>query len=191
MKNFTLFLVFLFLLLGCGAKKKSNLDVDKFTGTTLSGEKIVFTELKMQRVVWNVYSQTCVPCFKEIPALNYIQTEMKRQNLGQIYMVVDPAQIFDNTQKLSKDAVFQKVKEIMTLEKTKRNIELPIVVMDEPFKVTPGEGFVTGTPETLLFKTSPFILYYNFIGSVSDKEKLEDIIADPKVHFFIRLLGGV
>jgi len=194
MKHFSYLLLSFFICLNCKTGRKSNFSVEKFTGVTLEGVKLVFKDIITPRIALNVYSPTCIPCFKEIPTLNYLSREMKRQGLGELYMVVDPINVLERETQISKEDRLAKVKEIMSNEKEKRKIELPIVIMDEPFQVLPPpskEGLITGTPETLLLKTNPITLYYNFIGSICEKENLDEIANDAKVKFFKKQLGGI
>ncbi|MCB1180339.1 MAG: redoxin domain-containing protein [Leptospiraceae bacterium] len=195
MKSFILifysFTLILFSFSQCTSKLESNFNVNSFEGVDFTGKLVKLSEIKSPRVVLNVYSPTCIPCFKEIPTLNYLAGEMKKDSLGEIYMVVDPLNVVDGGESLPPGELEKKSIEIMKAEVEKRGIELPVLIMKPPFKVTPGEGLITGTPETLLFKTSPLILYYNFIGSISEKNSLEEIESDSKVKFFKRILGGV
>lgn len=184
-----------FLIVGsvisCRTEKHSNLDVDSFVGVDLEGNSKILKEMNSPRLAINVYSPTCVPCFKEIPTLNYLRKEMVRTGLGEFFMVVDPYSITDQLEEVPFESIYEEAKKIMKEEVTKRGIELPILIMKPPFKVTPGKGLITGTPETLLFKTKPLILYYNFIGSISENENSEEIQNDLKVKFFKRVLGGI
>lgn len=175
----------------CRTKKESNLQVDAFIGVDLSGKELKLKESTSPRVALNVYSPTCIPCFKEIPTLNFLRKEMLQAGLGEFYMVVDPFSISDRTEESSFDTLFPEARAIMEEERVKRNIELPILIMKPPFRVTPGKGMITGTPETLLFKTQPLILYYNFIGSICEKESPDEIQNDSKVKFFKRVMGGI
>lgn len=184
-------LVFLILAMGCRTKRESNLNVQAFIGVDLSGNEISLKEEKTPRIAINVYSPTCIPCFKEIPSLNYLRKEMLRSQLGEFYMVVDPYSITDGMEGKPFEDVYPVAARMMKEEVKNRNIDLPVLIMKPPFQVTPGEGLITGTPETLLFKTNPLILYYNFIGSISERESLEDIKIDLKVKFFKRIIGGI
>jgi thiol-disulfide isomerase/thioredoxin len=192
MKSKILPLLVLFIFgMDCRTKRESNLNVQTFVGVDLTGKEVSLKDEKTPRVAINVYSPTCIPCFKEIPSLNYIRNEMLNSRLGEFYMVVDPYSIVDGMDGKPFEDVYPEAMRVMKEEVKNRKIELPILIMKPPFKVTPGEGLVTGTPETLLFKTNPLILYYNFIGSISEQESLEDLKNDLKVKFFKRIIGGI
>jgi|LauGreDrversion4_1035100.scaffolds.fasta_scaffold48528_3 hypothetical protein len=192
MKSKILPLLVLFIFgMDCRTKRESNLNVQTFVGVDLTGKEVSLKDEKTPRVAINVYSPTCIPCFKEIPSLNYIRNEMLNSRLGEFYMVVDPYSIVDGMDGKPFEDVYPEAMRVMREEVKNRKIELPILIMKPPFKVTPGEGLVTGTPETLLFKTNPLILYYNFIGSISEQESLEDLKNDLKVKFFKRIIGGI
>jgi hypothetical protein len=189
-KILPLLVLFIFVM-NCRTKRESNLNVQTFVGVDFTGKEISLKDEKTPRVAINVYSPTCIPCFKEIPSLNYIRNEMLNSRLGEFYMVVDPYSIVDGMDGKPFEDVYPEAMRVMKEEVKNRKIELPVLIMKPPFKVTPGEGLVTGTPETLLFKTNPLILYYNFIGSISEQESLEDLKNDLKVKFFKRIIGGI
>jgi len=192
MKSKILPLLVLFIFsMDCRTKRESNLNVQTFVGVDLTGKEVSLKDEKTPRVAINVYSPTCIPCFKEIPCLNYLRNEMLHSRLGEFYMVVDPYSIIDGMDGKPFEDVYPEAMKVMKEEVKNRKIELPILIMKPPFKVTPGEGLITGTPETLLFKTTPLILYYNFIGSISEQESLEDLKNDLKVKFFKRIIGGI
>jgi hypothetical protein len=192
MKSKILPLLVLFIFgMDCRTKRESNLNVQTFVGIDLTGKEVSLKEVMTPRVAINVYSPTCIPCFKEIPSLNYLRKEMLHSRLGEFYMVVDPYTIVDGMDGRPFEDVYPEAMRVMKEEVKNRNIELPVLIMKPPFKVTPGEGLITGTPETLLFKTNPLILYYNFIGSISEQESLEVLKNDLKVKFFKRIIGGI
>lgn len=184
-------LVLLLFGMDCRTKRESNLNVQTFVGVDLTGKEVSLKDEKTPRVAINVYSPTCIPCFKEIPSLNYLRNEMLHSRLGEFYMVVDPYSLLDGMDGKPFEDVYPEAMRMMKEEVKNRKIELPVLIMKPPFKVTPGEGLITGTPETLLFKTTPLILYYNFIGSISEQESLEDLKNDLKVKFFKRIIGGI
>jgi hypothetical protein len=189
--NILILLLILTTSFNCRTKRVSNFYIDSFAGKDLLGKEIEFRDLNFPRVAINVYSPTCIPCFKEIPTLNYLREEMLRSHLGEFFMVVDPYSIVEGSENKTFEEVYPLAVRLMQEEVSKRNITLPIIIMRPPFKVTPGAGLITGTPETLLLKTNPLILYYNFIGSISEKETIEAIQNDLKVKFFKRTVGGI
>ena len=192
MKSKILPLLVLFIFsMDCRTKRESNLNVQTFVGVDFTGKEISLKDEKTPRLAINVYSPTCIPCFKEIPSLNYLRNEMLHSRLGEFYMVVDPYSLLDGMDGKPFEDVYPEAMRMMKEEVKNRKIELPVLIMKPPFKVTPGEGLITGTPETLLFKTTPLILYYNFIGSISEQESLEDLKNDLKVKFFKRIIGGI
>ena len=189
MKFFKLLLI-LALLLGCSPEKESNFDVSGYQGLDLNGQNVVLSELRIEKIAINVYSPTCAPCVKEIPALNHIFQELEVSKKGKLYIVADPYTIVDNSENMSFDEVYKKAVPILKVDAAKRKIFAPILVMKRPFRVFQGNGLVTGTPETLLFRTSPLRLYYNFIGPISEEQNPLLIPKDAKVQFFKRMIGG-
>ncbi len=191
MKQIFIFLLFTFLT-NCYSQKQSNFDVSQYEGIDLSGNRIVLAELLVRRLAINVYAPTCIPCVKEIPALNYLFQEVKKDKTLAFYMVVDPYDIVPDADADSKfEDILPKAVAIMNKEVQEKKIELPILIMKRPFRVSQGDGLITGRPETLLFKTKPLILYYNFIGPISEEKELKLIENENKVKFFKLMLGGV
>jgi thiol-disulfide isomerase/thioredoxin len=190
MKQIFIFLI-LVLLTNCYSKKQSNFDVSLYEGLDFYGKRIVLPDLQLRRLAINVYAPTCIPCVKEIPALNAIYQEVSKDKSIGFYMVVDPYDIVpDADANNSYEELFPKAKAIMEKEVLNKKIELPILIMKRPFRVSQGDGLITGRPETLLFKTNPLILYYNFIGPLSEEKELNLIQNENKVKFFKLMLGG-
>ncbi len=184
-------LFFLFLFFGCEVSQSSNLGIENFKGYLLNGNLVTLQSLTYPRVVLNVYSPTCVPCYKEIPTLNLIHQELEKTRFGKLYIAIDPYLILENVGNHNEETIYQEAAKIMLEEVRKRNIQADVLIMKPPFQVTPRGGLITGTPETLLFKTNPLRLYYNFIGSISEKTNPEEIQNDSRYKFFMKILGGI
>lgn len=184
-------ILFILTLFSCGVSQSSNLGTENFIGSTLDGKLVPLRALSYPRIALNVYSPTCVPCYKEIPTLNLIHEELEKSKLGKLYIAVDPYLILDNFENLSEERIFHEARKIMHEEIKKRNIQAEVLIMKPPFRVNPQGGLVTGTPETLLFKTNPLRLYYNFIGSISEKQTVDEIRKDNRYKFFMKILGGI
>ncbi|TQE76153.1 TlpA disulfide reductase family protein [Leptospira noguchii] len=186
------FLYFIFSLSGfyCALSEQSNLGIQEFQGITLDGQPVRLSEVKASRLILNVYGPNCVPCIKEIPALNYLYQEMQKDPKVQFYMAVDPSLFFDNSEVMSEDEMLTKVIPLVKDEIQRYKIQVPILLMKKPFQVSRTNSIITGTPETLLFKTKPFILYYNFIGPISEEENPQRLIVDQKILFFKRMAGS-
>lgn len=185
-------LLFLLIFGQCAPSKSSFFGEAEWQAVDISGNPVQFSDFEYELVALNVYSPDCVPCWKEIPALNYIHSEILAQFPSRkLFMVVDPYQIVpDLPRTASWGEAFGKAKERMLSEVKERKILLPVLFMKPPFEIKQG-GLVTGTPETLLFETKPLRLYYNFIGSISEESKLDAIQMDPKVKFFRHQFGLV
>lgn len=190
MKQIIIFLLTAFLA-NCYSQKQSNFDVSLYEGLDLLGKPIVLAELPLRRLAINVYAPTCIPCVKEIPALNYLFQEVNKDKSLGLYMVVDPYDIVPDAEPTSSfDELYPKAKAIMEKEVSEKKIDLQILIMKRPFRVSQGDGLITGRPETLLFKTKPLILFYNFIGPISEEKELNLIQTENKVKFFKLMLGG-
>jgi thiol-disulfide isomerase/thioredoxin len=175
-RSFLFSAIFLFLLDACFAKSKSNFHIDTWEALDLTGKIIKISDINdTNRIIFNVYSPTCVPCVEEIPTLNYLYKEVEKGKIGKFYIVVDPYNIVEEEGTL--EQVVKKASEIMKTE------------IQPPFRVGKQE-LVTATPETLLLKTNPPILYYNFIGPISSAKTESEIEKDAKVLFFKKMLGG-
>ena len=106
-------------------------------------------------------------------------------------MVVDPYSIVDEDKNLPFHDAYSLARKTMEEEVSKHNILLDVIIMKKPFKILPQKGLITGTPETLLLKTDPLVLYYNFIGPISSGKEEGKLQNDPKVLFFKRMMGGI
>ncbi|EQA54774.1 redoxin domain protein [Leptospira kmetyi serovar Malaysia str. Bejo-Iso9] len=187
-----IFLFFILSIFGlfCAPSEQPNLGVQDFQGITLDGKQIKLSEVSAPRLVLNVYGPNCVPCIKEIPALNYIYQEIQKDPKIQFYMAVDPALFFDEPETMSEEELLTKAIPLVKEEIHKYGIQVPTILMKKPFRVSRNNSIVTGTPETLLFKTKPFVLYYNFIGPISEEANLQRLSVDQKVLFFKRMAGS-
>ena len=187
MQKFLIILLLVFLQ-SCAKEAISNFALDELGAVTLDGQPIQLSSIDADRIALNIYSPTCVPCVKEIPALNLLYDEFKQGRSVALYMAVDPYSIVEEAGDFPEQEMIQKAIAIMIKEKTSRNIQLPVLVMKKPFSINP-EGLVSGTPETLLLQTRPIVLYYNFIGAISEQTDPQKIKSDYKIAFFKKMLG--
>jgi len=188
--SFPAFLI-TFLFLGfCAPTKSSYFGEENWVAVTSDGKEIKFSQLEKEQLALNVYAPNCAPCQREVPTLNFLSKEIETKfPTKAIYMVVDPYQIVpDLPADVSWGEAFAKAKKVMEKEKSDYQIQIPILFMKHPFTIVPN-SLVNGTPETLLFETKPLRLYYNFIGSISEEVKAEDIVKDLKVAFFRHQFG--
>ncbi|WP_232369074.1 hypothetical protein [Leptospira abararensis] len=172
-------------LISCAPAKSSYFGEESWVGLTTTGAEISFSRLEKEEIALNVYSPDCVPCWKEIPALNLLHAEIQSRFPSKaLFMIVDPYQIVpDITEDRPFGEVYKLAKERMENEVKNRKILVPIVFMKPPFRVKEG-GLITGTPETMLFVTKPMRLYYNFLGSISEQVSADLIRKDAKFNFF-------
>ncbi len=180
---------------GCLREESNQLGLGEWRGVSLeTGEEVRFRDLPYEVLALNVYGLNCPPCWKEIPALNRIGEKLSADPRFALFLIVDPILILESSQEGRKNSQlssedWKRVVEIMNREKQLRNIQVPIYLMKPPFRVSP-DSFVTGTPETILVRTRPWNLYYNFIGSLSEKQDVASIDADPKVRFLMAKMGA-
>ncbi|TGK60059.1 TlpA family protein disulfide reductase [Leptospira wolffii] len=177
-------------LLGvCAPSEQSNLGVQSFEGISLEGETVRISDIKAERIALNVYGPNCLPCVKEVPVLNYLHSELQKDPHIKLYMVVDPTLFFDNPENMNEDELIREASVKMKEEIRKYGIKLPVLIMKSSFRISRTDGLVTGTPETLLLKNKPLVLYYNFIGPISEEADPTKIPQDKKVLFFKRMAG--
>lgn len=174
--------------LGCRPALQSHFDVSKWRGEVLeSGQTVEFQKVAAPGVILNVYSPTCVPCIAELPALHVLEAEARRQGL-EMYMVADARpeshglEIGDATPAEARAALRAR----LNADVKKYDIRIPLVIMDDTFRVEPRQGLVSGTPETMLFRTEPFTLAYNFVGPVAAVEAVEELAKDTRFQFVLK-----
>jgi thiol-disulfide isomerase/thioredoxin len=190
---FPAFCLLLILFFGhCAPSRSSFFGELDWQAVDMDGNPVVISSLDKELIALNVYSPDCVPCWKEIPALNFLASEIKQKHANRaLYMVVDPYQIVpDLPRTVSWGEAFGKGKIRMEKEIKDRKINVPILFMKPPFEVK-EDFLVTGTPETLLLETKPLRLYYNFIGAISEESNIEEIKKDSKVNFFRHQFGMI
>ncbi len=185
-------IVILMTMISCAPGEKSRFGVENWKGETLDGKPVSFSSIDSARFVVNFYSPTCQPCIEEIPALNVYARELKKSGIP-VYMAVE-SWPESNGLSLSdsdpRERIMTAVKERIAKDVKKYNIEVPIVIMDEDFKITPGYGLITGTPETLVFDTNPLVLRFNFIGPISTATEEEDLSKDSRLIFALKKATG-
>ncbi|MCZ8238262.1 MAG: hypothetical protein O9346_11985 [Leptospiraceae bacterium] len=189
---FVFLLSTIFLVANCLDSPKSQMGLEaNWTGIDLATNQVVsLADTGFETLALNVYSPTCIPCFKELPALERIHARLKKDPKFGLFLVVDPIQVSETTSgDFQTEEPLARAKAIMQAEVIKRKISIPILLMNRPFAVS-NEAFVTATPETILVRTKPWNIYYNFIGSLSEKEEISQIDSDPRIQFFFHTLGA-
>ncbi len=186
------FWIFIFLC-SCYAKLESNFNLEKWEAVSLDGKIIRLSELNFTRLVLNVYSPDCIPCVKEIPTLNYLHNFISIKKDFKLYMVVDPYDIIESSESEDFAVILPKAIQRMKKEVADKKINLEVLVMKKPFRVDSSNpnSLITGRPETLILKTFPLVLYYNFIGAISEANDISLIEKDDKVLFLKKILGGL
>lgn len=175
----------------CLSKESNQLGLGQWTGVWLdSGEKVVLEDLPEEVFALNVYSPNCIPCYREIPSLHRVRERLTADPRFGIYMAIDPILVSESVEgDFGTNDPRARGIAIMQKEVRDRKIQIPVIVLDPPFRVS-NASFVTGTPETVLIRTRPWNIYYNFLGSISEKEKVAEIDADPKIRFFLNTMGA-
>ncbi len=171
-----------------------NLGVEKWKGTTLDGKAVQFSDVKAKGVVLNFYSPTCAPCIEELPAFEAFAAEAAK--LGVMVFVVVEGQGLSSgvdPEKVKGAEFTEAVRRRIDQDRVKYGIKPTIVILDPEFKIT-QRGPVTGTPETLFFRTNPFLLHYAFVGPISTEESAPALAKDTRYQFALgklrTLTGG-
>jgi len=168
----------------CSPKERPNLGVDQLSGFTLDGQEIKLSNIDASGVVLNFYSPICKPCIEELPALNSFYQQVKEKG-AVMYLAVESdleKNGIDDLTSKDQTLIRQKLKERMLQDVARYKIEVPVLIMNPSFKIEPDQ-LVGGTPETLLFRTSPFRLYYNLIGPISTAQTADDLKRSSRYVF--------
>ncbi len=177
----------------CRPGLQSNFGVDQWAGWTLDGESVQLDLLGGRGLVLNVYSPTCGPCIEELPALHVLYERARALEVPMFIVATSepsdhgidlPA---GSTPEQRRTVVMQRLRE----DVAKYGIEVPVLVMDDRFQVSPADGLITGTPETLFFRREPVSLEYNFIGPLSVSEAPAEIVEESRFQFALRVLDRV
>ena len=182
--------IILVSLLSCGPKPHSNLGVDDWSGTTIDGSQVQLKDIDTNAVILNFYSPICLPCIEELPSLEKFYQEVK-QKQAVMFLAVE-----HNLERNGIDNVntndIAKIQSLL-IERVKQDvkrygIQIPILIMNKPFLIEQNQ-IVTGTPETLFFRTQPLRLHYNFIGPISIATNSADLEKSSRYQFAISKLN--
>lgn len=177
--------ILLGLIMSACSEEKNNFETADWSGDLLTGGEVKFSELKSPTVVLNFYSPTCRPCIEELPALNLLYQSAKIDKIP-VYIAVEANPESHGLPVLSDDPREERLSAIKKrlLEDVERyDIRVPMVILSDRFRMNPEYGLITGTPETMLFSTDPFVLRYNFIGPLSVLENPNDLMMDSRLTF--------
>ena len=151
-------------------------------GTTTEGKEIALQDLTGNGFVVNFYSPICVPCVKEIPALELLYKQAEQQNTPMRILVF--SELLDSMVATNVDSVSlrrEKI-EILREDAQRRGILVPVILLAEEIKI--AESSIEGTPETIYFQgvgeRSPV---YNFIGPITFQQEPTQIRQDARFQF--------
>lgn len=169
--------------LSCRPVIHPNLGVEKWKGTTIEGQAVRFADVKAAGVVLNFYSPTCAPCIEELPAFEAFAREASKLGVA-VFVVVEGQGLSSGVdpEKLKGAEYTEAVRRRIDQDRVKYGIKPTIVILDPEFKIS-QRGPVTGTPETLFFRTNPFLLQYAFVGPISTEETPEALAKDTRYQF--------
>ena len=182
----------LLFLTGCDRPDQISGELGHLKGTTLEGERIDFSSINADRFVINFYSPTCQPCVEELPALNLLNQELVREGVP-FYMLVEgntEAHGLMPVPPSDRDTIYQKLKARLEKDVHRYGMEFPVVILDPEFHVSPQNGFITGTPETLVMTGHPLRPVYNFLGPVASSSKPDEIEEESRYQFALRVALG-
>lgn len=189
MKRIAVPAVLLLTFAMCGPKQRSNFGVDRLSGWTADGKHVQLASLQAPAVVLNFYSPICKPCIEELPALERLYEEASHLGVP-MYLTLEPdleKNGVEGVQTTDKGQIREHLIARVMEDVKRYDIRIPVLVLDPPFAIEPG-NLVTGTPETLLFRTAPFRLHYNFIGPISKASNDEELARSSRYRFAIEKL---
>ncbi len=168
----------------CSPEQRSNLGVEKWSGWTLDGQHVRLASLPGPALVVNFYSPICKPCIEELPALERFYEEARRMGVP-MFLALEPdleKNGIEGLQLTDPEKIREQLVARMMQDISRYNIKIPVLIMDPPFQIDAG-NLVTGTPETLLFRTSPLRLHYNFIGPLTSARNEEELKRSSRYQF--------
>ncbi|MBW7857228.1 MAG: TlpA family protein disulfide reductase [Leptonema sp. (in: Bacteria)] len=177
-------------LVSCGPKPHSNLGVDSWGGYTIDGQQVKLNDLNSPAVILNFYSPICQPCIEELPSLEKLYQDAKQKQVA-MYLALEPdleKNGIDNVETNDLNKIRSLLVERVMQDVKRYGIEIPILIMNKPFSIE-ANGIVTGTPETLFFRTNPLRLHYNFIGPISIATTQTDLEKSSRYHFAVSKLN--
>lgn len=191
MVKFFIFIIS-FSLISC-VQKNYDRYFNGISARNLQGERFYLSQIPEKVLILNFYSPICVPCIEELPALHLIYEESKKYDF-MMFLGVEPnlekniSQIPDpyKNKDFNEESFLYLANELKK-EVQIRNIEIPFIILDPPFRIDTKE-FITGTPETLIFTTNPLRLRYNFIGPIATSTSKKEILNNSRFQFFLQLL---
>lgn len=133
-------------------------------GKTLDGRPFDLQSVPSAIVVANVYSPTCVPCIDELPALDFLAGELRKKE-GALFLLVDGA---PEKHGLPESATQEQLRERLLADVQRYKIASPVVIMEKSFRTAEPGAFITGTPETIFFRTGPLRPVYLFLGPIME-----------------------
>ncbi|MBX7058057.1 MAG: TlpA family protein disulfide reductase [Leptospirales bacterium] len=177
----------------CRPAAHSAFGVGSWQGRSPEGRILRLAELQTPALILNFYSPTCAPCIAELPALNALYREARSRGAKMFLAVeLDPEEFqIALAPAASEEERFQAVVARLRQDVVRYHIEPPILIMDPDFRIDPSSGLITGTPETLFFRTAPLRLDYNFIGPITTARDGATIAADTRYQFAVRALTRV
>lgn len=196
---FRIFILLIALLMGLFCNQQKNYDhyFNSLLARDLKGNRFYLNQITKPVIIINFYSPTCIPCIEELKALHLIYEEVKKMDY-QMFLAVEPnlERNFPDipTELKNKDRFdeesFIYMQQKLQEEVYKRNIIIPIIIFEPPFRIDSKE-IITGTPETLIFTTKPLMLRYNFIGPITTSQDIKEIQRNSRYQFFISLLKTI
>ena len=148
------------LLFVCRPQAISNFGVEDWYAYDLNYKQVKFAALpQKKRLILNFYSPTCVPCIKELPALELLYRKAHSKDLI-MFLALVPQLDLDSKESSADKLDFRekhsKLAQIIRKDIYRYGISIPFVIMSENFRVGPQE-LVQATPETLFFVRRPCV----------------------------------
>ena len=166
--------------------------IHSLKGRDLAGNPVDFSHLDSPRFVLNFYSPTCQPCIEELPALGMFYRTLKEKGIP-VYIVVEGRPDSHGLMPVADtdvERIYTVIRDRLEEDVAKYGIEVPMVVLDPSVQMSSSSGLITGTPETLIFHTSPLSLEYNFLGPIASSENRQEVLSETRYQFALKKALG-
>jgi len=163
--------------------------METWSGRLLDGTPVRLGDVNSQILILNFYSPTCQPCIEELPALEILYETAKKKNAS-MYIVLEGNPLSHGLEERgNEEENYIEIRNRMQEDVMKYAISIPVLIIDARFPVFGEGGLITGTPETILLKTQPLVLKYNFVGPIASTGTLEEIKKDERLSFILARLN--
>ena len=167
-------------------RQNSPFQMESWRARTIEGTEIKFSEINSPLLILNFYSPTCQPCIEELPALEILYSKASEKGAS-MFIVLEGRPESHGLEDSGEDPYIS-IRNRMQEDIKRYNINIPVAVIYPEYPVFGEKGLITGTPETVILKTNPLVLKYNFVGPVASGRNLEEIMKDERLSYILSRL---